>query len=92
MKKELQEIEESLEAIIHVESQRAILKKYWIRKCYSMMVYMDSGFKNSLPSTTDWLSRWLKKKEVYPNGWLKERHPWSRKTTAKEPSPTNIDR
>ena len=49
------------------------------------MAYMDTGFKNLLPSTTDWQSKWIdtSKKQTYPNGWPKERPPWSKKTPQK---------
>ena len=35
---------------------------------------MDSGFKNSSTSTTDWLLRWVdtQKKQIHPNEWLRE--------------------
>ena len=42
-----------------------------------MMAYMDNGLINSLPSTTDWLSKRKKnalKKHTDSYGWLKENH------------------
>ena len=53
MKKELQRLEEDTEAIIHLESLRATLKNYRIRKCQAVRAYMESGFKNSCLSTID---------------------------------------
>ena len=49
-------------------------RKYWIGKRQAMMAYMDSGFKNSRPSMTDWFFNWIdvKKKQIYPTGWLTE--------------------
>ena len=44
---------------IRLDSHRTILKKYQIKKCQAIIAYMDSGFKNSLPSTTDRLSKWI---------------------------------
>ena len=46
------------------------------------MAYMDTGLKNSLPSMKDWLSKWIHayKKQIYSNGWQKERPPGSKKT------------
>ena len=41
------------------------------------MPYMDTGLKNSLPSMTDWVSKWIDALKTYPNGWLKEKPPWS---------------
>ena len=45
--------------------------------------------KKSLPSITDWLSRWIDtlKLHIYPNGWRKERPHWSKK----EPPETTKD-
>ena len=51
-----------------------------------MLIYKDIGFKNSLPSTTDWLSKWIDayKKQTKSNEWQKKRPPWSRKAPKKE--------
>ena len=46
-------LEEGLEAKIHIDLLKATLNKYQIEKFQDMMVYMDSGSKNSLPSMTD---------------------------------------
>ena len=57
MEKELQGPEETLirkYTGIHSEQHS---RNYQIGKHQAMMAYMDSGFKNSLPSTTDWISR-----------------------------------
>ena len=56
-----------------------------------MTLYTDTCLKNSLPSTTDWLSKWIDafKKLIYPNGWPKKRPPWSKKFSPKGTIPNN---
>ena len=46
---------------------------------------MDTGLNNSLLSITDWLLKWTDayKKQIHPNGWPKERSPWSKMTPKK---------
>ena len=63
MEKELQGFEEDPEAIIHIESLEATLKKYLIGKRQTMIAHMDSGFKK-FPSIHDPIiySEWIKKK------------------------------
>ena len=77
MEKECQGLEEGPKAKIHFDSLRATLINYQIGKRQNMMVYMDSGLINSLPSMTEWISkrRDAEKKQTYPNGWSKERPP-----------------
>ena len=59
MKNELQEFKEGSMAKIHIDSLWATLKKYQIRKHQAKTAYVDSGLKDSLPSTKDWLSKWI---------------------------------
>ena len=60
-------------------------RKYWIGKCQAMMSYMDSGFKNSYLTMTDWLFSWVDatKKQVYKNEWRRRKLPRSSKTSNK---------
>ena len=53
------------------------------------MACMDTGFKDALPSIIDWLLKWTdaNKKQIYPNGWQKERPHWTKKTSRKEMPP-----
>ena len=67
MEKELEAFKEGPKTKIHLDS----LKKYQIGKRRALMAYMDTGLKNSLPSTTEWLY----KKQIHRNGWSKERPP-----------------
>ena len=86
MEKELQGLEEGPKAKILLNSFKATLKKYQIGKLRAIMEYMDSGLKNSPPSMTDWLSKRIDtNKQTYANGWPKEKPPWSRKTSEKQP-------
>ena len=57
-----------------------------------MMVYMDSGFKNSRLSKTDWLNNWVdtKKKQVYQNNWLRGKLAWSRRTPKNGTNSSNV--
>ena len=57
MGKEFEGLEEGLKAKIYLDSLRATLKMYQTEKCLAMMASINSGFKNSLPSTTDWQSK-----------------------------------
>ena len=45
------------------------------------MAYTDFGFKNSPPSTTDLLPKWINayRKLIYSNGWIKGRPLWSKR-------------
>ena len=47
--------------------------KNWKRQ--AMMAYMDSGYKNSRPTTTNWARNWVNayKSQPYPNGWRSEK-------------------
>ena len=56
-----------------------------------MIAHMNFGFKNTRPSITDWLFKWVDalKKQIYPNGCLKGRIPWSKKTPKKKLFPSN---
>ena len=53
MGKELEGLKGGPKAKIQFNSLRTTLKKYQIGKRLAMMVYMDTSFKNSLPSTSD---------------------------------------
>ena len=70
MKKEFQGLKEDLEAGKHMESPRSTPRHYQIGKHKAVMTYMDSGFKNSHPSTIYCLSNLINadKKQKYPNG------------------------
>ena len=59
MEKEMQGLEEGLKTKIHLDSLKSTLKKYQTGKLQAMMVCMDSGLKDTLPSMTDWLSKWI---------------------------------
>ena len=52
-------------------------KKYQIEKWQAMVVYIDTGSKYSLPSTTDWLTKWtdVYKKQTCRKIWPKKRPP-----------------
>ena len=72
-----------------------LLKKYGIEKRKASIGWIDSGFKNSLLSTTDWPLKRIdaEKKQINPIGWLKEKSPYSKETPKKElpPPKKNID-
>ena len=53
-KKEWQRLDKGSVSNIHQDSLWATLKSKEIRKLQFVMSYMDSGFKNSRPSTTNW--------------------------------------
>ena len=44
---------------MRLDSLRATLKEYQIGKSQGMIAYMDIGFKISLPSMIDRLSKWI---------------------------------
>ena len=68
-------LEEEPKAKMHIDLRRTAKRQ-------AMMAYMDSGLKNSPPSEMNWLSKWTDtyKKQMYPDGWPKEKPQWSRKT------------
>ena len=80
MEKKLRRLEEGPKTKIQRDSLRAASKKREIGKRQAMMSYMDT-FKNSLPSSTDWLLKliYAEKKQKYLNGGPKERPQWSKK-------------
>ena len=53
MKKDLKGFEEAPKAKIHINSFRAALEEYRIRKLKDMKACMDFDSKNSLPSMID---------------------------------------
>ena len=81
MEKELYGLEKGLKAKILIDLLRATLKKYQIGKWQAMMAYMDTGLKNSLPSTrlAIEMDRCLEE-TIYLNEWPKERPLWSKKS------------
>ena len=88
IEKNLQGLEEGPKAKIHIDLFRATLIKIsnWKTPGHNG-IQENIVLKNSLPSMTDWLSKWTDayKKWIYPNGWPKERPPWSKKSSKKVP-------
>ena len=66
-------------------------KRYQIEKRQALMTFMDSSFRNSLPSTTDWLSKWIGayKKQTYLKDDQKKNHPDSKETSTKGTASNN---
>ena len=73
--KELKNVPRQKYTEIHSEQYS---EKSLIWKTLAIIAYMHSGFKNSLPSMTDWLSKEIEdlKKQTHPDGWSKERPSW----------------
>ena len=57
------------------------------------MTYIDSDLKNHFNPRQTGFQKWIDalKKQIYADGWPKDRSPWSKKKLQKEPLPTTID-